>query len=316
MTQVYVALPDAVLVTSDGELTRRLEGASPMCLAVDPSRRGRLYCGTWDRGLFRTEDGGDSWTHLGLEQVTAVAVNADGIAYAGTEPSALFRSEDAGATWTECTAMRELPSKDTWSFPPRPHTSHVRWITPDPEVRDRLFVCIEAGALLRSMDGGETWQDRRPDSPMDTHTLIAGGSGRLYSAAGDGFVLPGYGFSFSPDAGETWERPAGGLRDHYLWGIAVDDSDTIVVSASPGPQEAHGDEGAESTIYRRSGDGPWTESREGLPSREGTNAWVLAWLEDTFYAASNVGLFSSTDGAAWERRLELSGRAQAIVVTE
>ena len=53
---------------------------------------------------------------------------ADGAVYAGTEPSALYRSDDGGETWHELESLLELPSRPTWSFPPRPWTSHVRWI--------------------------------------------------------------------------------------------------------------------------------------------------------------------------------------------
>lgn len=318
MTRTYVALPDGVLVVSHRSVQRRLEGASAQCLAVDPSRPLRIFCGTWDHGLLRSDDGGEHWSPLGHEQVTAVAVDPDGVAYAGTEPSALYRSEDGGDTWGECRAMRDLPSAPTWSFPPRPHTSHVRWITPDPEERGRLFVCIEAGALLRSSDGGETWEDRRPDGPIDTHTLVAA-DGRLYSAAGDGFMQAGRGFSVSSDAAQTWERPHEGLREHYLWGCAVDrsDPDTVLVSASRGPQQAHAEHGAESTIYRRSRGSDWTEARDGLPPRAGTNASVLAWHDGAFYAASNIGVFRSMDaGASWEPVIDLPGRANALLVTD
>jgi hypothetical protein len=51
--------------------------------------------------------------------VFSVAVSAaEGAVYAGTEPSALFRSDDGGETWRELTALLELPSRPTWSFPP------------------------------------------------------------------------------------------------------------------------------------------------------------------------------------------------------
>jgi hypothetical protein len=69
----------------------------------------------------------------------------DGAVYAGTEPSALFRSDDRGATWRELTALLELPSRLSWSFPPRPWTSHVRWIAPNPHDADLLLVGIELG---------------------------------------------------------------------------------------------------------------------------------------------------------------------------
>jgi len=106
--------------------------------------------------------------------VTAVAVGhagqADGfgIVYAGTEPSAVFRSDTGGDSSVDLAGLRALPSADTWSFPPRPHTHHVRWIEADASVADRLFVAIEAGALVRTLDGGRTWLDRVRGGPYDT----------------------------------------------------------------------------------------------------------------------------------------------------
>jgi hypothetical protein len=46
-----------------------------------------------------------------------------------------------------------LPSSASWSFPPRPWTHHVRWIEPDANNLDYVFVAIEAGALVQSHDG-------------------------------------------------------------------------------------------------------------------------------------------------------------------
>src|SRR6266702_1187060 len=124
-----------------------------------------------------------------------------GVVYVGTEPSAIYRSEDGGTGFRELAALRALPSASSWSFPPRPWTSHIRWITLDPLVPGRVFAAAEAGALVSSLDGGEHWEDRRlaPD--------------RLYSAAGDGFMRPGSGFVQSDDDGLTL---------HYLWSVAAD----------------------------------------------------------------------------------------------
>src|SRR5260370_40275671 len=135
------------------------------------------------------------------EQVMSVAVSAAeevggyGVVYAGTESSAIFRSEDQGKSWRELAALRELPSARTWSFPPRPWTSHIRWITPDPLMPGRVFAAAEAGPLVRSLDRGQTWEDRRPGGPFDTHTLVMHplAARRLYSAASDGFTSPRHG---------------------------------------------------------------------------------------------------------------------------
>ncbi|HEY4035949.1 MAG TPA: glycosyl hydrolase, partial [Ktedonobacteraceae bacterium] len=182
MIKLYLASNEALVVisqqTNEWKVDTHLVNSQPLCVAVDPQHPEQVYCGTFDQGLWRSGNAGASWEHVGndisYEKVLSVAVSvleqtgSYSIVYAGTEPSALFRSEDHGDTWHELTALRELPSAPTWSFPPRPYTSHVRWITPDPLVAGRIFVAIEAGALVRSLDGGETWEDRKPSGPFDT----------------------------------------------------------------------------------------------------------------------------------------------------
>lgn len=280
-------------------------------LAVDPHRPGRVYCGTFDAGLWLSDDGGQQWQPapgtLPHEAVMAVAVsphqavNGYGVLWAGTEPSALFRSEDGGRNWVERPGLRRLPSASTWSFPPRPWTHHVRWIEPDLAQPGRLFVGIELGGVMRSLDDGETWEDRKPNSQHDCHTLRTHpqAPGTLYEAAGGGFAA-------SYDGGATWHREDEGMAHHYCWGLAVDPADprTLVVSASPGPRQAHQDSAAQATLYRRSGDGPWQPVHEGLPPSRGTRAYVLATHATEpgiFYAATRQRLFRSTDaGQSWE----------------
>lgn len=300
----------------------RLPESSPRCVAFDPLRPELVYCGTSDRGLWRSPDAGDTWERAGAlsGQITAVAVSRaeragpHGVVYAGTEPTALYRSEDGGETWREMEGMRELPSAPEWSFPPRPWTSHVRAIAPGLAAEGEVYVAIEAGALVRSFDGGETWHDRVPEGPRDTHTLAThpDAPGRLYSAAGDGFTRAGTGYAESPDGGDTWEHPSDGLDLHYLWGLAVDpaDPEKAVVSAARGPREAHSPTAARSRIYYRAkSDGPWHEATDGLPAPEGRVAATLAANEDepgVFYALTNGGMYRSPDGGVRWERLEIT----------
>jgi photosystem II stability/assembly factor-like uncharacterized protein len=246
-----------------------------------------------------------------------------GVVWAGTEPSAIFRSEDGGFAWEERSGLQELPSRPTWSFPPRPWTHHVRWIEPDASIPDRLFVGIELGGVMRSLDGGRTWEDRKPGSQYDCHTLRTHklAPGVVYETAGGGFAE-------SRDGGDTWRGHDDGRRQHYLWGLAVDpaDPETVVVSGSSGPGAAHNDRYAEATLYRRTGSGPWRAVREGLPEAQGTRAYVLAThpaAPGVFYAATRQNLYRSADsGQSWEE-LPIAWPAQArfntvnaIAVTE
>jgi photosystem II stability/assembly factor-like uncharacterized protein len=225
--------------------------------------------------------------------VFSLAVSpADGAVYAGCEPSALYRSADRGETWRQLDALLDLPSRPTWSFPPRPWTSHVRWIAPSPGDADLLLVGIELGGLMRSTDGGATWQDHRPGAQRDVHSLAwhPSAPGRAYEAGGGGAA-------WSDDAGQTW-RPADDGRDrHYTWSVAVDpdDPDLWYVSASTGPFAAHRGREPEAVVYRRRGDEPWVKLDGGLPDPLPAMPYALAASPGRLYA----GL---ADGAVWESR--------------
>ena len=306
-----VATEQALLIArkaSTWVVEEHLRGQSPESLAVDARHPARVYCGTWGRGLWRSEEAGQSWQPAGPglahHEITAVAVSPTepGVVYAGTEPSAVFRSEDGGETWTELTGLGSLPSAPYWSFPPRPETHHVRWIEPDPIVAGRVFVAIEAGALVRSLDRGQTWLDRVPGGPLDTHTATSHplAPGRVYSAAGDGYFE-------SEDAGESWSRQMDGLQHRYLVGVAVDpaDPDRVIVSAASGPGVAYRPARAEAYLYRKAGRRPFELAMAGLPAGRGTMASRLAAHPEApgvIYAANNHGVFRSPDaGQSWKR---------------
>ena len=313
MVSVVVVTRAALLIArraTTWTIEEHLRGESSECVAVDSRRAARLYCGT-ARGLFRSDDGGRHWKPAGrgidYPAITAVAVShldrADGfgIVYVGTEPSAVFRSETGGDSWVDLAGLRALPSAVTWSFPPRPHTHHVRWIEADVSAADRVFVAIEAGALVRTFDHGRTWSDRVSGGPYDTHTAAthALAPGRIYSAAGDGYFE-------STDAGDTWRSPEDGLQHLYLVAVAVDpaDPDTVVVSATDGPFVAYRPESAEAYVYRRTGGKGWAQAMSGLPPAGGTTASRFATHASergVIYAANNRGLFRSEDaGRNWK----------------
>lgn len=319
MKQITV---DIVVVTPAGLLIARhasiwtvdeqLHGQSPICVAVDPNDPARVYCGTARAGLFRSRDAGRNWEPVGAgidhPIVTAVDVahaepnRGFGIVYAGTEPSSVFRSDDGGDSWTDLASLRALPSADTWSFPPRPDTHHVRWIEADASVANRVFVAIEAGALVRTVDGGRTWRDRVRGGPYDTHTAATHplAPGRIYSAAGDGYFE-------STDAGVSWRSLQEGLKHRYLVSIGVDptEPDTVIVSGTDGPRSAYSPRRAEAYIYRKSGSAErWEQAMSGLPEAKGTTASRFATHageSGVIYAANNRGVFRSDDGGrSWE----------------
>ncbi|PSP86237.1 hypothetical protein BRC83_00790 [Halobacteriales archaeon QS_1_68_17] len=307
--RIYAALADALLVAAPGEqASERLDGHRPECVAVSAAAPDRVFCGTFEAGLWRSTDGGDSFERVGADAIDADAIMSATVSphdpaevWVGTEPSALYRSSDGGDTWEALPPLSDLPTAGEWYFPPRPSTHHVRWIEIAPRDPRRLYVGIEAGAFLLSEDGGRTWTERPPGSRWDNHSLAThpDAPGRVYAAAGDGYAESG-------DSGESWRHPQEGLDHRYVWSVRPDpgDPDTVLVSAARGARSAHSAERAETYVYRRRDAGPWERLDDrGLPVGSGVTRPVLATTADgAFYAASNRGLFRSTDaGDSWTR---------------
>jgi photosystem II stability/assembly factor-like uncharacterized protein len=318
MIRLYAAADSAVTIVENGRVEQTLEGRGARCVAVDPNDPETLYVGTTDEGMFKSTDGGRSWETLpGVEhpRVTAVAVSpADGALYAGTEPSALFVSRDGGASWRELEGLRNLPSAPTWSFPPRPWTSHVRAISLSYTDPNLVVAGIELGGIVRSPDGGETWQDQRPGAYADCHSLAAHPSSpeALYEAGGGGFAESG-------DFGDSWRAADEGMGLHYVWGLAVDSEDPslIYTSAAPGPFRAHGSGFSDAVIYRRRDGGRWEPLLEGL--RE--FPYALAADPETpgaLYAGfGDGGILRSPDaGATWDEVSRTPGGLAALALVQ
>jgi hypothetical protein len=316
MSTAFVASADRLsIVASDDDwtVTERLRDRRLESVAVSPHRPDRVLAGTFESGLFRSTDGGETFDRVdfeGPDAVTSLAISPrdPDVVWAGTEPSAVFRSTDGGTTFEPTPDLAQLPSADDWYFPPRPDTHHVRWIEPHPADSDRWYVAIEAGALVRTFDGGDSWEDRPADARRDNHTLATHPDrpDRVYTAAGDGYAE-------SDDGGDTWRYPQAGLDHRYVWGLAVDPGDPgrVLVSAARGATAAHRRGNAH--VYRKEDDGGAWERLDGrgLPTGDGTYRAVLdATGDGRFWACNDRGVFRSTDGgdswtgidASWPER--------------
>jgi photosystem II stability/assembly factor-like uncharacterized protein len=305
MSVVVATERDVVVIDIDRGTSTLAHGTGerPTCLAADPLVAGRVWCGTHRDGVFRSDDAGVSWVSVGLGGRHIMAISASpvdrDVLWAGTEPSEVWRSRDGGRSWEGTSRLDTLPSSPEWAFPPRPDTHHVRWIACHPANPERLWVAIEAGALVSSIDGGRTWRDRVPGGPWDTHELAIhpDAPDALRVAAGDGYFE-------SHDGGATWATPRTGLEVSYLRSVAIDprQPDGVVVSAASGPYSAYLSGRSDGRLYRRLPGDRWERVRDGWPERPNTIAPLLCAGTNAgeLWAADERGVHASADaGRSW-----------------
>ncbi|MEB7745938.1 hypothetical protein NGB19_03975 [Staphylococcus equorum] len=307
----------------------KLEGTNPISIAQDPLNSNILYCGTFDRGLWKSTDKGDTWAPIGtrftynspfkkddihMTSITAVTVvdtgKSSGTVIVGTEPSALFISYNEGQTFELLTDFEHIQGKNQWFFPPRPFTHHVKWFDTNIKSPGTINLTIEAGGFIQSRDYGQHWELPRTDRvlPIDIHVLKSHPDypNQLYGVLGDAFLEGGRDtFIESDDYGQTWTTFIDGIKYRYGYGLAVNsnNSSNIVIATSNSPFNAHNyDDDTFSTIYYvdKEHESAWTKADEGLPAPEGTLISAISEKDGIFYIANNKGVFySESGGKSW-----------------
>jgi hypothetical protein len=158
--------------------------------------------------------------------------------------------------------------------------------------------------VVRSTDGGQSWDDHRRGALRDCHSITfhASHGDWAYEAGGTGA-----GAALSRDAGNTWHQDRAGLDRHYGWACAADPArpEICYISVSPSPLKAHGETNAEAYVFR-SGGGGWQKLGGGLP--QPLTHMPYARLTDpaepgSVYAGlSNGDVRRSSDlGQTWDR---------------
>jgi BNR/Asp-box repeat. len=228
-------------------------------LAVAPSNPNVVYVGSGEGlqrpdlstgdGMYRSNDGGKTWEHLGLrdgQQIASIAVDPKdenrlfvavlGHPYGPNEERGIYRSTDGGRTF-----QRVLyKDVDTGAF-------QVEF---DPKDRDTIYADLWAGrqgpwengqwqgkesGLFKSTDGGATWKKLTKGLPTFEQglgrigfTVSRSDHKRLYATvdANDQFG----GVYASSDGGESWERMN---NDQRLWGRGSDFAEIRVSPIDP-----------------------------------------------------------------------------------
>lgn len=169
-----------------------------------------LYRSTGD-GWSRVEDG---LTAPALRFI-APDPGRPGAILAGTEPARIFRSADGGESWSELDGITRIDGHERWFLPYSPRAGAVRNIYSPPGRPERLLASAEVGGLLDSDDGGASWTCRTIDGDEDIHHITGhpGDPELLFAATGTASVArrapgdprPG-GVARSRDGGRTWQK--------------------------------------------------------------------------------------------------------------
>lgn len=193
--------------------------------------------------------------------------------FAGVEDAALFRSSDGGQTWTELAGLRTHASGNQWA--PGAGGMCLHTILIDPANPDRMYVAISAAGAFRSDDDGATWQPinkglhsewELPDPDADVGhcvhciTMHPSHPERLY-------MQKHWDVLRSDDGGDSWYEISGDLPTDFGFPIAVHahDPDTVYVVPIKSDSE-HYPPDARLRVYRsRTGGGEWEPLTKGLP---------------------------------------------------
>ncbi|MDX1612768.1 MAG: hypothetical protein R3300_00585 [Candidatus Promineifilaceae bacterium] len=318
-SSVFLATGTKGLARAEGQdddwtVTHLLSGVRINCLAVDPLDRRQIYAGTQENGVLCSSDWGQSWQPTGLSGLTvkslAVSSHRRGLLYAGTKPAYLYTSADGGATWTELSGFRQVPGRWKWLSPAEwPFQAYVQAIALSPTDSDVLLAGIEAGAVVRSDDGGHTWSGHRAGADRDCHSMTfhATDGDWIYEGGGGGPAV-------SQDGGRSWHHPTEGLDGRYCWACAGDPQRPEVWYVSAAPMivwpnifafpTAHYDGKANAAIYRRSGGASWQKLQGGLPQPLDYMAYSLltdpAAPGHLYAGLSNGDVWHSSDyGEGW-----------------
>jgi photosystem II stability/assembly factor-like uncharacterized protein len=254
----------------------------------DPFDRKRQFITYTDIGLFRSEDGGRSWTS------STAGVPRD---WTNTTYWVVFDPAVRGRMWSVNSGTHDLPRPKMWR---------------------RTSVATYRGGVCRSNDGGRTWiqfnTGMKETAP--THILLDANSSAnmrtLYVAAF------GRGVYKSTDDGKTWRLKNTGITQTlpFAWRLAQgSDRMLYVLIARRSEHGEIGDEG-DGALYR-SEDGAEHWTRMTLP--EGVNGpngiaidandpkriYLAAWARAVGMRGEGGGIFLSTDGGKrWKCVLE------------
>jgi photosystem II stability/assembly factor-like uncharacterized protein len=269
-----------------------LDATTVTTIAVDPSNASTLYAGTSLAGLWKSVNGGASWSPAGTgytgDIATAIAIDPSNpnTLYVGSNVG-VFKTVNAGAFWT----LKVTGLSDT----------RVQALVLDPSSPNVLYVSVQGpgGGVHRSANGAEVWTPRALPVPSGFAAALAVRGADVF--AGWANVL-----FRSTNAGSSWSIPFPDVLPSSVVAIAAPSGEADVVVGL-----------FQKGIYRSvSSPAPdWTRVVSGLTSQRISALAVRPTDPQAIFAAGNGGgVFRSSDGGRTWSPL-LTGLANTDVST-
>ena len=288
-------------------------------LAIDPRNSGTVYAGIDYGGVFKSTDGGITWTNTGLplaDGPVAIDPQDPNILYAASG-GAIFKSTDAGTSWNAESQLGIVAGTLIFA------------LAVDPLDHSTVYVATQEG-VFNSTNGGTSWSaansglaatgaDLLAIDPQNWGTLYTASSLRLFkttdqgknwSAGGAG--APGWVASLAVDPQNASTLYAGtiGDADFAMPGAVFKSTNVLAID----PQgDGHVYAGIDYGGVFKSTDGgiTWTNTGHRLAMRP---VAIDPQDPNILYAASGGAIFKSTDaGTSWNAESQLGIVAGTLI---
>ena len=237
-----------------------------------------------------------------------------GVWYAGESPQGLFRTQDGGHSWSPVDGWNDHPSWETWAEWPDPQTpdgSMLHSIVIDPRDSKHMYLGLSSGGVFETTDGGADWQPMNaglaspmfPDQDMeygqDPHCM------RMHPLNPDRLYQQNHCGIYRIDRPATrWQR-IGDNMPHSIGDIGFPielhprDPDTAWVFPMDGTDvwPRTSPDGQPAVYKTADGGDNWTRCDQGMPGRGWFTVKRQAMAVD---AEDSIGVyFGTTSGEIW-----------------